>query len=99
MTRATTTNACLGNAAATMEATGQFVWAVGSLLQRLADSGDEEGIMSQSVIAGLGHGLRLVSVRLQEDAEHYLERAQSAAKPATQNAESENVSANAAVAK
>ncbi|MEB0091798.1 hypothetical protein RHM65_04535 [Pseudomonas sp. CCI4.2] len=53
--------------------------------------------MSQSVIAGLGHGLRLVSVRLQEDAEHYLERVQSAAKPATQNAESEIVSANAAV--
>ncbi|MEB0119214.1 hypothetical protein QN391_00640 [Pseudomonas sp. CCI1.2] len=56
--------------------------------------------MSQSVIAGLGHGLRLVSVRLQEDAEHYLERIQSAAKPATQNDESKSVSAaSAAVAK
>ncbi|MEA9979315.1 MULTISPECIES: hypothetical protein [unclassified Pseudomonas] len=97
MTRATTTSACLGNAASIMEATGQFIWAVGSLFQRLLDSGDEEGVLSPSVIAGVGHGLRLVGVRLQQDAEHYLERVQSDAKPATQNAESEIVSANAAM--
>ena len=97
MTRAIATHVCLENASATMQEAGEFAWAVGRLLQCLAESGDNDKVLSNAVLTGLGHGLKFVGVSLQQDAEQYRHLIQSAAKSATQNAETQNVSANTAV--
>ena len=71
MTCEISTYTCLQNASVTMAEAGDFAWAVGRLLQQVAESGEGEYAISNAIVAGLGQGLKIVGAHLNQEVVEY----------------------------
>ena len=97
MNRAISTRVSLENAALTMAKAGSFTWALGRLLEQVAEHDSASNILSEAIISGLSMGLQMVGATLQDDAEEYRQLTESMTNSATQNADSRNVSRGSGV--